>query len=114
MAIVMAAILFTMAHATLYHSIKIFSMGVLLGIIYHSTNNIYIVILAHMLNNCIFVLIMYFLKNNNLFLLDLLDNAIGKRSIGQVTLGIIIGMCRMFILLKKLIVVQPNIDTSPT
>lgn len=109
MAIVSASILFTLAHGTLYHSIKIFLMGLLLGTIYHITSNIYVTIFTHILNNRILVLFMYFFKGN-LFL----DSIIRELSIWQITLVITICMCCIFILLKKLIAVQRNIHTPPT
>ena len=104
-AIVMTSILFTMTHGSLYHSIDIFLMGLLLGIIYYITNNIYMAIFAHMLNNGIIVLVMYFFKDS--LFMDL-DSAIQKLSIWQVTLGITICMCCIFLFLKKLIVIQHN------
>ena len=107
-AIALASILFSIVHGSLYHSIKILFMGLLLGAIYHITNNIYIPIFAHMLNNGIFLMLIYCFKDS--LQAEAILLAIGKRSIWQVILGIMVCMRCIFLVLKRLVAIQHTRD----
>jgi uncharacterized protein len=60
LAILVSAIVFTVLHGTIFKFIPIFTLGIILGTIYHVTRNLWYTIIIHFLNNALAVLAVYF------------------------------------------------------
>jgi len=60
LAILVSSIVFAILHGTVLKFIPIFTLGVLLGTVYHVTRNLWYTIIIHFLNNALAVLAVYF------------------------------------------------------
>ncbi|WP_207492008.1 CPBP family intramembrane glutamic endopeptidase [Aridibaculum aurantiacum] len=59
-AIVFSASIFALLHGTIFKFLPIFTLGLMLGVIYHVTRNLWYTIIIHFMNNGLAVLTVYF------------------------------------------------------
>jgi uncharacterized protein len=59
-AILVSSIVFTVLHGTIFKFIPIFTLGIILGTVYHVTRNLWYTIIIHFLNNALAVLAVYY------------------------------------------------------
>ena len=74
-AIFISSTVFALLHGTLLKVIPIFTLGLLLGTIYHVTRNIWYTIIIHFINNCL-ALLAYYYGDRSEFLKKLSDDNI--------------------------------------
>ena len=60
LAILITAIVFGLLHGTYFKLLPIFALGLLLGIVYHLTQNLWYCITIHFINNALAVILVYF------------------------------------------------------
>lgn len=63
-AIVLSAVVFALLHGTFFKILPIFTLGLMIGIVYHVTRNLWYTIIIHFLNNGLAVLAVYFSQKN--------------------------------------------------
>jgi len=66
-AILISSLVFALLHGTFFKIIPIFTLGILLGTVYHFTRNLWYTITIHFLNNAMAVIAVYFAKRNETF-----------------------------------------------
>lgn len=64
LAILISSLIFALLHGTFFKIVPIFTLGVLLGTVYHITRNLWYTILIHFLNNAIAIMAFYFSDKN--------------------------------------------------
>jgi membrane protease YdiL (CAAX protease family) len=65
LAIGISATIFTIMHGTVFKFLPIFSLGILLGTVYHFTRNLWYTILIHFINNAIGITAVYFAERSS-------------------------------------------------
>lgn len=60
LAIIVSSIVFALLHGTFFKLMPIFTLGIILGVVYHVTRNLWYSILIHFLNNAFAVLSVYY------------------------------------------------------
>jgi hypothetical protein len=60
LAIVVSASIFALLHGTFLKIVPIFTLGVVLGIVYHLTRNLWYTIIIHFINNAFALLAVYY------------------------------------------------------
>jgi hypothetical protein len=60
LAIVVTSVVFALLHGTIFKVLPIFTLGLLLGVVYHITRNLWYTITIHFLNNAFAVLSVYY------------------------------------------------------
>jgi uncharacterized protein len=64
MAVLISSAVFALLHGTAFHVLPIFTLGILLGTIYHITQNLWYTIIIHFSNNALAVLASYYSSRN--------------------------------------------------
>ena len=67
LAVLISSIIFALLHGTFFKIIPIFVLGLLLGVLYHFTRNLWYNILIHFLNNAFAVMAVYYGSSNDFF-----------------------------------------------
>ncbi len=75
-AILFSAAIFAVLHGTVFKVLPIFTLGILLGTIYHVTRNLWYTIIIHFLNNGLAVLAVYYSTKND-FMKKLANDQVG-------------------------------------
>jgi uncharacterized protein len=109
-AILISSIVFALLHGTFFKLLPIFTLGVLLGTVYHFTRNLWYTITIHFLNNAMAVMAVYFSKRNETM------NKIANDSISaplySALLSLIIVIAIIYFIRKKSDEVLPEILTN--
>ena len=110
LAILISASIFALLHGTLLKLVPIFTLGLLLGIVYHITRNIWYTITIHFINNG-FALIAVYYGDRNDFLKKLTDDNMPV-PIYQAIISLAIGLAVLYFIKKKSEKVLPQAFTN--
>lgn len=92
MAILISSLVFALLHGTAFHVIPIFTLGILLGTVYHITQNLWYTIIIHFSNNALAVIATYYSSRNET-LKKIADDSLKYPIIGMlVSLILVIGI----------------------
>lgn len=110
LAIAVSSVVFALLHGTFFKILPIFTLGLILGIVYHVTRNLWYTILIHFLNNAFAVLSVYYAdKSETLKKLSGDDFSV---PLYGAFVSLIIGIGVIYFIKKKSDEVLPAIATS--
>lgn len=110
LAIVASALIFAILHGTFFKILPIFMLGLLLGLVYHFTRNLWYTILIHFLNNAFAVLSVYYADRSE-FLKKLAGDQFSVPLYGAFV-SLIIGIAIIYYIKRKSDDIFPAINTS--
>lgn len=110
LAIIISSAIFALLHGTFFKILPIFTLGLILGIVYHVTRNLWYTILIHFLNNAFAVLSVYY-SNRSETLKKLAGDDFSVPLYGAI-LSLVIGIVIIYFLKKKSDEVLPAIVTN--
>ncbi|MCW3106480.1 MAG: family intrarane metalloprotease [Segetibacter sp.] len=110
LAIVVSSAVFALLHGTFFKLLPIFTLGLILGIVYHVTRNLWYTILIHFLNNAFAVLSVYY-ANRSEMLKKLSGDDFSVPLYGALV-SLIIGIGIIYFIKKKSDEVLPEIITN--
>jgi uncharacterized protein len=108
--ILISSAVFALLHGTFFKLIPIFTLGLLLGTVYHFTRNLWYTITIHFLNNAMAVMAVYFSKRNETINKFANDNISAPLYMALISLVIVIGI--VYFIRKKSDEVLPEIITN--
>jgi uncharacterized protein len=109
-AILISSVVFALLHGTFFKLIPIFTLGLLLGTVYHFTRNLWYTITIHFLNNAMAVMAVYFSKRSETINKFANDNISAPLCMALISLAIVIGI--VYFIRKKSDEVLPEIITN--
>jgi uncharacterized protein len=110
LAIVVSSAVFALLHGTFFKLLPIFTLGLILGIVYYVTRNLWYTILIHFLNNAFAVLSFYYADRSE-FLKKLSGDSFSVPIYGAVV-SLIIGIGIIYFIKKKSDEVLPETITN--
>jgi len=110
LAIVVSSAVFALLHGTFFKIIPIFTLGLLLGLVYHLTRNLWYAILIHFLNNAFAVLTVYYANSSET--LKKLSNDDLSVPVYVALISLILGIGIVYFIQKKSIEALPAILTD--
>jgi membrane protease YdiL (CAAX protease family) len=109
-AILVSSLVFALLHNTFTKIIPIFTLGIMLGIIYHFTRNLWYTVIIHFINNAFAVLSVYY-ANKSEFLKKMSDDSLSVPVYGALV-SLIIGVGIIYFMKRKSDEVFPAVLTS--
>lgn len=110
LAIVSSSLVFALLHGTFFKLLPIFALGLILGVIYHVTRNLWYTILIHFLNNAFAVLSIYY-GNRSQVLKKLSDDSFSVPFYAAL-ISLAVGIGIIYFIKKKSDEVLPAIITN--
>lgn len=110
LAILVSSTVFALLHGTFFKLIPIFTLGVILGTVYHVTRNLWYTIIIHFLNNAFAVLSVYYADRSDL--LKKLSGDDFSVPLYGALVSLIIGIGIIYFIKKKSDEVLPEIITN--
>ncbi|GEO09347.1 CPBP family intramembrane glutamic endopeptidase [Segetibacter aerophilus] len=110
LAIVVSSVVFALLHGTFFKILPIFTLGLILGVVYYVTRNLWYTILIHFLNNAFAVLSVYY-ANRSETIKKLAGDDYSVPLYGAFV-SLIIGIGIIYFIKKKSDEVLPSIVTS--
>lgn len=110
LAIVVSSVVFALLHGTFFKILPIFTLGLILGIVYYITRNLWYTILIHFFNNAFAVLSVYYADRSET-LKKLSGDGFSVPLYGAVV-SLVIGIGIIYFIKKKSDEVLPQVTTS--
>jgi hypothetical protein len=110
LAILMASGIFALMHGTFFKIFPIFVLGIMLGLIYHFTRNLWYTITIHFLNNALAVLAFYYSNRSEIISKFANDNI--NVPLYSAVFSLVIVTAIMYYLKKKSYELVPNVITN--
>lgn len=99
LAIVITSAVFALLHGTFFKILPIFTLGLLLGTVYHFTRNLWYTITIHFLNNAFAVLSVYYADSSRILKRLAADDVSVPLYMGLASLAIVVGI--LFFIKRK-------------
>jgi membrane protease YdiL (CAAX protease family) len=109
-AIITSSTVFALLHGTFFKILPIFTLGVILGIVYYVTRNLWYTILIHFLNNAFAVLSVYYANRSEI--LKKLSGDDFSVPLYSVVVSLVIGVGIIYFIKRKSDQVLPAVMTS--
>ena len=110
LAILMSSVVFGLLHGTFFKLLPIFTLGLLLGTVYHVTRNLWYTITIHFLNNAFAVLSVYYAGQSEI--LKKLANDEISVPVYSALISLVIGVGIIYFIKRKSDEVLPEIITN--
>ena len=95
LSIIVVSIIFSAAHFSYFGFLSRLFLGMLLGLIFHYSRNLWLCIVAHFINNAIAISVLYYYKRQGQSLNDAIEDS-GSTWLGVFAVPLLIGLVYLF------------------